>query len=218
MFNHWMPTELSLAPATRRRIHAAAMKLFAERGVTKINISELAAASGMARGTIYSHVPDIDTLFEDVAAALAHEMTERIVVGFAGITDPALRLSIGMRQYIHRAHEEPVWGRFISRFGFSDALLREVLSSAPAADFRVGIDSGRYSIGREQVLAMVGLLAGGTMAAMLAVLDGHRTWRDIGADAAELMLRALGLPADEARTIARVELPALAPAEPAVVA
>jgi len=51
----------------RRRIHAAAMKLFAERGVTKVNISELAAAAGMARGTIYSHVPDVDGLFEEVA-------------------------------------------------------------------------------------------------------------------------------------------------------
>ena len=48
----------------RRRIPAAAMKLFAERGVTKVNISELAAAAGMARGTIYSHVPDMERLFD----------------------------------------------------------------------------------------------------------------------------------------------------------
>lgn len=207
-----MSAELPLTPAALRRIHAAAMKLFAERGATKVNISELAAASGMARGTIYSHVPDIDTLFEDVAAALAHEMTERIVDGFAGITDPALRMSIGMRQYIRRAHEEPVWGRFISRFGLSDAVLREVLSSAPMADLLAGIDSGRYKIGRGQASAMVSLLAGGTLAAMLPVLEGHRTWRDMGTDTAELMLRAAGLAADEARTIARSELPELAPA------
>ena len=44
------------------------LKLFAERGVTKVNISELAAAAGMARGTIYSHVPDVERLFEVVAA------------------------------------------------------------------------------------------------------------------------------------------------------
>ncbi len=194
------------------------MKLFAERGVTKVNISELAAASGMARGTIYSHVPDIDALFEDVAAGLAHEMTERVIAGMAGIADPALRTSIGLRQYIRRAHEEPVWGRFISRFGLSDAVLRELLSSAPMADLMAGVDSGRYRIGRDQALAMVGLLAGGTLAAMLPVLDGHRTWRDIGSDAAELMLRALGLPPDEAKAIARSELPELAPAALSVAA
>ncbi|HMN75479.1 MAG TPA: helix-turn-helix domain-containing protein [Burkholderiaceae bacterium] len=186
------------------------MRLFAERGVTRVGISELAAASGMARGTIYSHVPDIDMLFEEVAAGLAHEMTERIVAGFAGIDDPARRMAIGMRLYIRRAHEEPVWGRFISRFGFSDVLLREVLTSAPTADFLAGIESGRYSIGRDLVQAMVGLLVGGTLAAMLPVLEGHRTWRDIGSEAAELMLRTVGLSPQEARTLARCELPALA--------
>ena len=64
------------------------MKLFAERGVTRISISDLAAATGMARGTIYSHVPEIDGLFEEVAAQLAQEMIDRVVAGFAG---PAAR-------------------------------------------------------------------------------------------------------------------------------
>jgi len=195
----------------RRRIHAAAMKLFAERGVTKVSISELASAAGMARGTIYSHVPDIDNLFEDVAAQLAHEMIERVVGGFADTQDPALRLSIGVRQYIRRAHEEPLWGRFMSRFGMSPALTQALLVSDPLADFQTGIASGRYRIGAEQLTAMVGLLAGGTLAAMLPVLDGRSTWRDAGSDTAELLLVALGLDRAEARELARSELPPLAP-------
>ena len=196
----------------RQRIHAAAMKLFAERGVTKVNISELASAAGMARGTIYSHVPDIDGLFEAVAAQLAREMTGRVVAGLAGITDPALRLAIGVRQYIRRAHEEPLWGRFMSRFGLSPALTQELLASDPVADLRAGIESGRYRIRREQLAAMVGLLVGGTLAAMLPVLDGRSTWRDMGSDTAELLLRALGLEPAEARSIARSELTPLPPA------
>jgi AcrR family transcriptional regulator len=203
------PNAIPLSQA-RRRIHAAAMKLFAERGVTKVNISELASAAGMARGTIYGHVPDVDGLFEEVAAQLAREMTERVVAGFAGITDPAQRLAIGVRQYIRRAHEEPLWGRFMSRFGLSPALTRALLASDPVTDLRVGVESGRYRIGREQLPAMVGLLAGGTLAAMLPVLDGRSTWRDAGSDTAELMLVALGLERDEARALARSELPPLA--------
>ena len=35
------PSQIPLSQA-RRRIHLAAMQLFAERGVTKVNISELA--------------------------------------------------------------------------------------------------------------------------------------------------------------------------------
>ena len=195
----------------RRRIHAAAMKLFAERGVTRISISDLAAATGMARGTIYSHVPEIDGLFEEVAAQLAQEMIDRVVAGFAGISDPAQRMSIGVRQYIRRAHEDPPWGRFMSRFGLSPALTRSLLASEAVADLRIGIESGRYRIGIDQLPAMVGLLAGGTLAEMLPVLDGHSTWRDAGADIVELLLVALGLTREEARSLARTELPSLAP-------
>lgn len=187
------------------------MQLFAERGVTKVSISELAAAAGMARGTIYSHVSDVDGLFEQVAAQLAHEMTERLVASFAGIDDPAIRQSIGVRQYIRRAHEEPLWGRFISRFGLSPALLQALLASDPRADLLAGVESGRYRIRPDQVPAMVGLLAGGTLAAMLPVLDGRITWRRIGSDTAELLLLALGVEALEARTIATMELPPLPP-------
>jgi len=53
---------------------------------------------------------------------------------------------------------------------------------------------------------MVGLLVGGTLAAMLPVLDGRSTWRDAGSDAAELLLIALGIPRDEARALATAEL------------
>jgi AcrR family transcriptional regulator len=202
----------SLIPLTqaRRRIHAAAMKLFAESGDTKVSISELATAAGMARGTIYSHVPDVDRLFEDVAGQLAQEMTERVVAGFAGISDPAQRLAIGVRQYIRRAHEEPLWGRFMSRFGLSPAVMRSVMSSEALTDFETGVASGRYRIAPSQLSAMVALLAGGTLAAMLPVLDGHGTWREVGSDTAELLLAALGVDRDEARALARSELPPLA--------
>jgi AcrR family transcriptional regulator len=163
----------------------------------------------MARGTIYAHVPDIDGLFEQVAAQLAREMTERVVAGFAGVSDPAHRLAIGVRQYIRRAHDEPLWGRFMSRFGLSPAVMQVVWGSEPLSDLRAGIDAGRYRIGGEQLPAMLALLSGATLAAMLPVLDGRSTWREVGSDSAELILVALGLARDEARALARTELPPL---------
>ena len=54
------------------------------------------------------------------------------------------------------------------------------------------------------------LLAGSTLAAMLPVLDGHATWREIGSDTAELLLRAMGIEAADAQRLARSELPAMA--------
>ena len=199
---------------TRKRIYAAAMRLFAELGVTRVSISELAAAAGMARGTIYSNVNDLDGLFEEVAADLVREMTERVVRGFAGIDDPAQRLALGIRQYIRRAHAEPDWGRFMSRFGLSSASLQAVSSSAPIADLRTGIQSGRYRVTSEQLPAVIATISGATLAAMLPVLEGHSTWRDVGSDTAELVLVALGVTTrEEARALARSELAPLPSAD-----
>ena len=99
----------------------------------------------------------------------------------------------------------------MSRFGLNPALTQELLGSAPMADLEAGIASGRYRIGREQLAAMVGLLAGGTLAAMLPVLDGRTTWRHAGSTTAELLLVALGLSGDEARALATADLPPLPP-------
>ncbi|MFW5329700.1 TetR/AcrR family transcriptional regulator [Hydrogenophaga sp. ZJX-1] len=202
----------------RQRIRAAALKLFTERGVTKVSVSDLANAAGMARGTIYSHVPDVDNLFGDVAAELAREMTDWVVAGFAGVDDPAQRLSIGVRQYIRRAHEDPLWGRFVSRFGLSPMVIQTVMGSEPLSDLQAGISAGRYSIAHDQLLTAVTLLSGGTLAAMLPVIDGHVTWREAGSDVAELLLVALGVDRDEAKRLARCELPPLgrAPVETSI--
>jgi AcrR family transcriptional regulator len=208
-----MSVEAPLAPTNqaRQRIHAAALKLFTERGVTKVSVSDLASAAGMARGTIYSHVPDVDRLFGDVAAELSREMTDRVVAGFAGVDDPAHRLSIGVRQYIRRAHEDPLWGRFVSRFGLSPMVIKAVMGSEPLRDLQAGIAAGRYAIGHDQLLTAVTLLSGGTLAAMLPVIEGHITWREAGSNVAEMLLIALGVSRDEARQLARCELPPLGP-------
>ena len=52
---------------------------------------ELAHAAGLARGTIYNNVENLDSLFEEVAAALGDEMHARILASFNATDDPALR-------------------------------------------------------------------------------------------------------------------------------
>ncbi len=118
------------------RIHDAALRIFAERGVTQLTISELAEEAGVARGTVYNNLGSTDALFEQVAAGLADEMLRRIVSSFAEIDDPAHRLANGIRLFVRRAHEEPVWGRFIIRYTFSNDSLRTIWGGAPASDLR----------------------------------------------------------------------------------
>ena len=100
--------------AGQRRIHEAALKLFAAKGTTEVSVSELAQAAGVARGTVYNNLKSPEMLFKQVATQLAEEMDARVVATYAaaGITDPALKMAIGIRCYLRRAHEERLARRY----------------------------------------------------------------------------------------------------------
>jgi AcrR family transcriptional regulator len=194
---------------TRRRIHAAALRLFAQTGANQLTVSELAAAAGVARGTVYSHLGDHPSLLEDVAGQLVEEMNGQLELCFAGLEDPAMRLAVGVRHYVQRAHAEPDWGRFILRFAYTSGPLQRLWTGGPGADLRHGIQTGRYNVRPGQARALLGMAVGGVLSAMAAVVEGELTWRVAGSDTAELLLASLGLGRKEAREIASAQLPPL---------
>lgn len=193
----------------KTRIRDAAICLFARKGGDRVTISELADEAGVARGTVYNTIPDPGALFEDIAGDLAREMQDRVVANMADLTDPALRLACGVRLFIRRAHEEPHWGRFLVRFSFTNRALHGLLTGSSTADILKGIEQGRYVVPQEHVTSVVAMIGGTTLAAMLLVQEGHKTWREAGSEAAELLLAALGVDREEARAIATRKLPPL---------
>ncbi|MEW1737904.1 TetR/AcrR family transcriptional regulator [Nocardia beijingensis] len=204
------PNERLTMNGTERRIHAAALKLFAERGNAEVTISELAAEAGVARGTLYRNVESIPGLFEQVRTQLAfdvHNANSRAMDEHGDI-DPPLRLATGTRTLVRLAHENPAMGRFFVRFGMTDESFRETLLGPPLRDIAAGIESGRYSVTPGQELSIASMLMGTVISAMWMVLEGHQSWRDAGAGAAELILCALGVPRAEAHELARQPLPA----------
>ncbi|WP_265443128.1 TetR/AcrR family transcriptional regulator [Flexivirga meconopsidis] len=196
--------------ATERRIHDAAVRLFAERGHTDVSVSDLAAEAGVARGTLYRNVDSIENLFASVRVQLATEVHAHnvSVMDAARVTDAPLRLATGLRLLVRQAHESPQMGRFFVRFGLTDESLRELLLGPPLADVNDGIASGRYSIEPGRDLSIATMLIGTTVAAIWMVLEGHQGWREAGSDAAEMVLVALGVARQEARELASHPLPA----------
>ncbi|MDC7824197.1 TetR/AcrR family transcriptional regulator [Pseudomonas sp. BLCC-B13] len=202
----------SLNPV-QRRIHQAALRLFADKGVNQVNISDLAQEAGVARGTIYNNVESVEQLFRQVASQLSKEMHQRVSKSFAEVQDPAQRLANGIRFFIRRTHEEPQWGAFLSRFAMSDSTLREMFYSQATIDLMTGLQAGRYQFRQEQMVSVISLISGSTLAAMFLVIEGLKTWREAGSDTAELILRSLGLSSEEARSLATIELPPLPTAD-----
>lgn len=186
------------------------MCLFAKKGSDRVTVSELADEAGVARGTVYNTISDPGALFEDIAGDLAREMQDRVVASMADLSDPAARLACGVRLFIRRAHDEPHWGRFLVRFGFTNRSLQGLLTSSSTEDLVKGIEQGRYVLRPEHVTSVVAMIGGTTLAGMLLVQEGLKAWREAGSEAAELLLTALGIDREEARAIATGKLPPLA--------
>ena len=78
-------------------------------------------------------------------------------------------------------------------------------------DLLSGFSSKQFTFRHEQLPGVLGMIGGTALSAMRLVLDGHRGWRDAGSDAAEMVLRALGVAPEDALAFATKELPVLAP-------
>lgn len=193
----------------QKRIYDAALKVFSSQSARQVNVREIAQAAGVARGTIYNNIPDAANLFEDVASILLRDMYRLAASLMDRIDDPAVRLSLGMRLFVKRAHEEPNWGRFLVAYGMREENLKEAMHDAPGLDLAAGIEMGRYDVSMSQLPSLPSFIGGATLGAMLNVLDGTRGWREAGTDVVEIVLRGLGLPKEEACKIATMPLFAL---------
>lgn len=204
-----LPAEGPALNPRKARIYKAAMQLFSEHGDPEANVSELASIAGVARGTIYNNIGDLGTLFADVSGHVTAEMGTRLALALDRVAEPERRLAMAIRVFIRRSHEEPYWGKFMMRYALSNPSFEALLIGLPLHDVVHGLEAGRYTFRPEQLASVLAMVGGTVLSAMRMVQEGHKTWRDAGTDAAELVLRAMGLPAAEAQTIAAAELPVL---------
>ncbi|MCB1395285.1 MAG: TetR/AcrR family transcriptional regulator [Rhodobacter sp.] len=192
-------------PATLR-IHQSAMRIFAENGGLTIAVSDLAREAGLARGTIYNNLADPSELLASVCDTVSNEYRASMLAACAAMTDPAEKIAAVIRLTVRRVHDEPHWGKFLARYAMMEPKLGSFWAEMPAQELRRGIASGRFAVHRDQVASITATAGGGTFGAMTLVLDGHRTWRQAGGDAAEIILRGVGIATDEAREIVQREL------------
>jgi AcrR family transcriptional regulator len=91
-------TQAERSDATRAALVAAARPLFAERGYAGVGAEEIVQAAGVTRGALYHHFGGKPGLLEAVYRQIEQELTEQIVEGALGGSDPleAMRLAIGV--------------------------------------------------------------------------------------------------------------------------
>jgi AcrR family transcriptional regulator len=94
----------------RQRLVDAAFRLFSEpKGYAAVTVSEIAAAAGVAKGTVYRYFPSKEALFTAVVESLCRDTADRFALavaelgGPAGLANDQARTAIVFGQLIVRA-------------------------------------------------------------------------------------------------------------------
>lgn len=192
---------------TRSSLLGAAKRVMAAKGVEAATISEIAEAADVAPGTFYNYFRTREEILEAIAADLVDEFRAVMAAIQAAVRDPAERLSVAVRLFLDRVRADPLWGWFMARFGPTLPILRDQTRRMIREGIvATGLRRGRFRL--ESTRAIGDLITGTSVTSLRSILEG-RSSPDVAPEVAELLLRALGVPLDEAREISRRPLPRL---------
>jgi AcrR family transcriptional regulator len=144
------------AARNRERVLAAARRLFAERGVRAVTMSDVARAAGVAKGTVFHRFGDRAGLALALVDAQERELQERILRGPPPL-GPGAPPRERLLAFLEALAELTVANR---------ELLLEIDGAAPAARYR----TGAYRAWLQHVVLLLGELEAPGDRALLAHL------------------------------------------------
>ena len=175
-----------------------------ERGVESVTIQDITEAADVGHGTFYLYFDTKAEVLRPVIERLAARIHAEVDRATEGTSDPARRLSAGVRIALRAIARDPLWMWFVFHDEVPFERLSLGLGQPPADDIANGVRSGRFRI--SDLEATRSFLDGG----LLGVLNARRAGRcseEAIDDTADLFLRSLGVPAEEAARIAHLRLP-----------
>ena len=184
---------------TRLSLIEAAYRVFARKEADAVTIDDIIAEASVARGTFYNYFQTREDVLTAVAAYLSDEMNQKIWAQSVGINDPAERMAIAIRQFLHQAMRDSTWGWVIVRIGLVAAPLSETIERGVISDLEAGIRLNRFQVDSFQ--AAIDLVLGTGLMAMRTILQGHKE-PDYPEQIAKIILKTMGINDAEAHAIA----------------
>lgn len=192
----------------RLRLFTSALSLVAEKGPAATSIDDVISRAEVARGTFYKYFPSPDALVQELALELANELIRMAEPVVQTLSDPAERVSAGIRIVSRLAVFHPAVAGFLVRLGWPDRVGPDLLLDYLRRDLANGLDAGRFV---EMPLALaVNIVASAVLGATHCMLQPgcEADFPELSAAAA---LRALGL---DGRTAQRIATRPLGPVDP----
>ncbi|MGW1209289.1 TetR/AcrR family transcriptional regulator [Streptomyces sp. NPDC002499] len=193
---------------TRQALVRAARQILAETGDTSASIQVIAERADVGFGSFYNHFESKTELFDAAVSDALEELGQTFDEHLRGIDDPAELVAAGFRLSARLADSRPEMMQILRHRGLGHIHSDSGLAPRALRDLEVGIASGRFTI--TDPMAAVTVL-GGSLLALLELrfarpdLDGD----EAASNQAELLLRMLGLPPQDAHDVAHSTLPDL---------
>lgn len=177
----------------------AALRVF---GRTEGTIDDVIREAGVSRGTFYNYFENADSLLRSVAIAAATELMQAVAPVVESNSDPAARVSAGVRSWVSLIQRYPSMAAFLRRAGLY-ILEAEQVRVDVGRDLVAGMAERRFTI-TELELGFV-LVVGTVLAAINSfALGGAPT--NYGNKLAQRILMSLGVDEPEAKLISRRKL------------
>jgi len=191
---------------TQAQLLHAAVRVFVERGIGAATMQEIALSAGVTTATLYNHFSTKEELVQRLASTLAETLCRAIDDSYAHVTDGAERMSIGQRRYVRLAAESPAWTLLLLDVMAIAPDVMAMIERYPLEDLRIGVRQKKFKVPSEAAAldAITGICSYAMRRVALGLAPEHH---DVAC--ATLVLRALGMPPDEAARIAKRPLPPL---------
>ena len=192
---------------THAALVAAAQSLLAE-GRTNVSIQEITDTADVGFGSFYNHFSSKEELFGEAVQATLESYAALLGVARTGIDDPAEAFAASFRLTGRLRRQVPEQVRILLNSGTGVLVRDQGLAMLARADLTAAIATGRFDVDDPELALM---LVGGALLGLLQLLESHPEVDDaeVSDEFAERLLRALGLPSDQARALCARPLPEL---------
>ncbi|MEH3139836.1 MAG: TetR/AcrR family transcriptional regulator [Mycobacterium kyogaense] len=193
----------------RQRLLTAARSTIAGSGIHALRISDVTARADVGFGTFYTYFENKDALVEAIVAQALESLASMIGQAAQDESDPAVAAAAAYRRFLRFGWKEPELASVLVDRYHVEGQFEEAVQPWATDTLRRGISCGRFDI--PNVELCLSSVAASAVAAIRAILSGRlEPGPAVESAGAEMMLRSFGVDAEEARSIANLDLPALA--------
>jgi len=193
---------------TRQKLIDAARTFLAGGTDSGASIQHITDVADVGFGSFYNHFSSKAELFQAAVEQTLEELGQLLDELGSDVGDPAMAFAQSVRLTLRLARSRPETAQVLVRHGMVYIDADTGLAPRALRDIEAGAASGRFRVGNPR-LAMA-ITAGALLAVLHLSVSSPESVTDSTCDeAAEQLLRMLGVPPAQARKLATARLPAV---------